>query len=65
MKDETQTSEPFWRSKTLGEMTGEEWELLCDGCAQCCRLKYLDEDTGELSTTPVVCGLLAVLGVVR
>ena len=48
----------FWETKSLDEMTESEWESLCDGCAQCCRLKFQDVDTKEISVTPVVCGLL-------
>ena len=49
---------PFWRSKTLEEMSREEWESLCDGCGHCCRVKLEDADTGEIVTTHFACTLL-------
>ncbi len=51
---------PFWKTKTLAEMTREEWESLCDGCARCCLFKLEDEDTGEIFYTNVVCKLLSL-----
>lgn len=47
--------EPFWKTKTLEEMTEEEWESLCSGCGQCCLNKIIDEDTGELLNTLIMC----------
>ena len=48
----------FWETKTLEEMTPEEWEALCDGCAKCCLFKIEDIDTGKIFFTNVTCRLL-------
>lgn len=54
----TRNETPFWKRKTLEEMTGAEWESLCDGCGRCCLNKLEEEDTGKLFFTDVACKLL-------
>jgi len=51
---------PYWKTKRLEEMTPEEWESLCDGCARCCLIKFQDEDTGHVYHTNVVCEYLEI-----
>jgi uncharacterized protein len=53
-----QMTEPFWKRKTMQEMTAAEWESLCDGCGKCCLSKLEDEDTGKIHWTTVGCRLL-------
>ncbi len=49
------TTDKFWQKKPLNELTREEWESLCDGCAKCCLHKLEDEETDEVFYTKVVC----------
>jgi uncharacterized cysteine cluster protein YcgN (CxxCxxCC family) len=49
---------PFWKRKTLEEMTPAEWESLCDGCGRCCLNKLVEEGSDRTLYTDVACKLL-------
>ncbi len=46
---------PFWETTALADMSGEQWEALCDGCARCCLHKLQDRETGQIYVTMVAC----------
>jgi uncharacterized cysteine cluster protein YcgN (CxxCxxCC family) len=48
----------FWETLPLAELTTEEWEAVCDGCAKCCLVKLEDADDGTVYFTDVHCFLL-------
>ena len=53
-------TQPFWRTKSLDEMTHDEWESLCDGCARCCMVQLSDQHGRRAQPTSAACKLLDV-----
>ncbi len=51
---------PFWKCKTLAQMSREEWEMLCDGCGKCCLEKLENQRKRKVSYTSVACEFLDI-----
>lgn len=50
----------FWKTKTLNQMSDEEWDLLCDRCGRCCLEKTEDPQTGKIEVIPIACRFLNI-----
>lgn len=48
----------FWESKSLQEMTFDEWEALCDGCGRCCLYAVEEAEKNLIHYTNVACAHL-------
>lgn len=35
----------YWETTPLAQMTEQEWEGVCDGCAKCCLHKFIDDES--------------------
>jgi uncharacterized cysteine cluster protein YcgN (CxxCxxCC family) len=55
-----QKENQFWKTKSLKEMTKNEWESLCDHCGVCCLHSVQDEETGEITHLSVACQFLDI-----
>ena len=52
--------DPFWKTKTLEQMTAHEWESLCDHCGLCCLQKVEDQNTGAIKVVGLSCEYLDI-----
>jgi len=51
----TSPGQPFWKTKSPVEMTGNEWESLCCGCGICCLHRFREGKSGKIRFTSVAC----------
>lgn len=52
--------QPDFLKKPMSEMSGAEWESICDGCGLCCQVRLEDEDTGEICLSNIACRYLCL-----
>ncbi len=52
------TAEPFWKAKSLAEMTDAEWKACATAAVSVVLNKLEDWDTGEIAWTSIGCTLL-------
>ena len=52
------SQKPFWKAKSLHEMSKKEWESLCCRCGICCLNRYHDRKSCKVYFTRIVCRFL-------
>ncbi len=52
----TEVRKLFWEKYTLDQLSQDEWEALCDGCAKCCLLKIINKK--KIFITNISCSKL-------
>ncbi|MXX94649.1 MAG: YcgN family cysteine cluster protein [Gammaproteobacteria bacterium] len=52
------TKDRYWEYKRLDQLSQDEWENLCDGCAQCCQMRVRCDESKQLVMIPITCELL-------
>ena len=52
----TEVRKLFWEKYSLDQISQDEWEALCDGCAKCCLLKIVNKN--KIFITNISCSKL-------